>query len=200
MKLFWVGMVAGLVACGPTPSGQDAGTGGGGGGGGNCAGAAKTPANLVPNPGFECGDMGWSPQSGTLAADPDAHTGSQSAKLVATGATPAGKFAATLPVVASASGKTYCATAYLKGSIADAQLSVLEDKGGTVIDHTFSMPVMGSTTWLRTPPTINLDVPAAAGSKLYVRVLMRTPKATDTLFVDDVDLWESTDGKCKEPR
>ena len=100
MKLFWVGMVAGLVACGPTPGGQDAGTGGGGGGGGNCAGSAKTPANLVPNPGFECGDMGWSPQSGTLAADPDAHTGSQSAKLVATGATPAGKFAATLPVVA----------------------------------------------------------------------------------------------------
>jgi hypothetical protein len=198
MKLIWVGMIAGLAACSPTGGGQDAGTGGGSGG--SCAGEAKTPPNLVPNSGFECGDLGWSPQSGTLAADSDPHTGRQSAKLVATGATPAGKFAATLPVVASASGKTYCATAYLKGSLADAQLSVLEDKGGTVIDHTFSMPVMGSTTWLRTPPSINLDVAAAAGSKLYVRVLMRNPKASDTLFVDDVDLWESSDGKCKETR
>jgi hypothetical protein len=199
MRLFWVGMlcaVAGLSAC--SSGSSTGGTGGGAGGGsGNCSGAAKTPPNLVPNNGFECGDMGWSPQSGTLSADTDARTGTQSAKLVATAA--GGKFAVTLPVVTSASGKTYCAVAYLKGTVADAQLSVLEDKGGSVIDHTFSTPV-ASTTWLRTPPSTTLGVPAAVGSKLYVRLLMRTPNANDTLLVDDVDLWESSDGQCKETR
>ena len=198
MKLAWVGMlcvVSALVACGAPSNGSDAGTDGGG----NCSSAAKTPPNLVPNSGFECGDQGWSPQSGTLAADADARTGSQSAKLIATGTPPAGKFALTQPVVTSTSGKTYCAVAWLKGTVGDAILSVLEDKGGSVVDHTFSTPV-ASTTWLRAPPSTNLEVRAAAGSKLYVRVLMRTPSANDTLFVDDVDLWESADGLCKETR
>lgn len=202
MRIVWVGMALVGVACGPTPGGMDGGTGGGsGGGGGTCAPAAKTPPNLVPNNGFECGDMGWSPQgAATLAANADARTGSQSAKLVAMGSPADGKFAVTLPIVTSTSGKTYCAQAYLKGTVANAQLSVLESAaGGGVVDHTFSTPV-ASTTWLRTPPSTNLEVRAAAGAKLYVRLVMRNPNANDTLLVDDVDVWESADGLCKETR
>jgi hypothetical protein len=191
----------GLVACSSGSGGTGGGAGGGAGGGsGSCPNAVKTPPNLLANSGFECGDMGWSPQSGTLAAVTDARTGSQAAKLLATGTTPAGKFATTVPFVTSASGKVYCAIAYLKGSVANAQLSVLEDKGGSVIDHTFSTPLANDTAWVRTPPSINLDVPAAAGSKLYLRAVMKDPKANDTLFVDDIDVWESIDGKCKETR
>lgn len=210
MRLFWIGVVcvvAGLVACSPMSNGPDGGTGGGGGSGGggggagNCAPAAKTPPNLVPNNGFECGDMGWSPQgTGTLSVDSDARTGSQSARLVAMGSPAAGRFSLTLPVVAAASGKTYCAQAYFKGTVSDAQLSVLESTTGGVVDHTFSTPV-ASTTWIRTPPSTNLEVRAAAGAKLYVRLVMhRNPKVNDTLLVDDVDVWESADGLCKEVR
>lgn len=192
-------MLCAALACGPGSGGNDGGGGGTGGGSGACNGSAKSPPNLVPNSGFECGDMGWSPQTGTLTAVTDARTGAQAAKLVATGATPAGKFAVTLPFVTSTSGKTYCAVAWLKGTVADAQLSVLEDKGGSVVDHTFSTPV-GTSTWLRAPPSTHLEVRAAMGSKLYVRLVMRTPKANDTLIVDDVDVWESADGLCKEQR
>ncbi len=202
MKLFGVGLlVCGLVGCGSSSSGGKGGGAGGGAGGGssNCGGAVKNPPNLVPNPGFECGTQGWSEQSGTLTAVTDARTGSQSGKLVATGTVPAGKFAFTVPIVPSTSGKTYCAQAYLKGTVADAQLSVLEDKNGSVVDYTFSTPV-GSGTWVRTPPSTNLEVRAGVGSKLYVRLVMRTPLADATLFVDDVDVWESTDGLCKETR
>lgn len=189
-----------VAACGPSSS--STGTGGGGGSGGsgggtaNCNSAAKTPANLVGNDGFECGDMGWSAQTGDLAVVTDARTGTKALKLTATSA--GGKFASTQPFVASTSGKTYCAVAYLKGTVANAQLSVLESKSGAVVDHTFSTPV-ASTSWLRTPPSTNLEVRAAAGSKLYVRFVMHTPPAAgDTLLVDDVDVWESDDGKCKE--
>lgn len=196
--VFLVGL---LFGCGSSSTGAGGGAGGGGGGAGGgsaCTGAAKSPANLVPNDGFECGDMGWSPQSGDLAAVADARTGSKAVKLTATAA--GGKFASTRPFVTSTSGKTYCAVAYLKGTVGNAQLSVLEDKGGTVVDHTFSTPV-ASTSWLRTPPSTNLEVRAAAGSKLYVRFVMhQSPAAGDTLLVDDVDVWESADGLCKETR
>lgn len=193
----WVFAVL-LVACGPSSSstGTGGGMGGGTGGGSACNSAAQSPANLVGNDGFECGDMGWSAQSGDVAVATDARTGSKSMKLTASAA--GGKFASTQPFVASASGKTYCARAYFKGTVSDAQLSVLESKSGGVVDHTFSTPV-ASTAWLRTPPSTNLEVPAAAGSKLYVRFVMhQSPAAGDTLLVDDVDVWESADGKCKE--
>ncbi len=200
MKLFGVAMLA-VIALGCGSSSSTTGTGGGAGGAGgsgNCNGAAKTPPNLVGNNGFECGDTGWSPQSGDVVADADAHSGTKSLKLTATAA--GGKFASTAPIVASTTGSVYCAVAYLRGTVADAQLSVLEDKGGTVVDHTFSTPVKSENGWLRAPPSTNLEVRAAAGSKLYVRFLMRTPAAGETLLVDDVDVWESTDGKCKETR
>ncbi len=198
MKLFGVWMLAAIaLGCGSSTS--TTGTGGGSGGGsGNCNSAAKTPANLVANDGFECGDTGWSPQSGDVAAATDVHGGAKSLKLTATAA--GGKFASTAPVVASTSGGVYCAVAYFKGTVADAQLSVLEDKGGAVVDHTFSTPVKSEVGWFRAPPSTNLEVRAAKGSKLYVRFVMRTPAAGETLLVDDVDLWESADGKCKETR
>ena len=41
---------------------------------------------------------------------------------------------------------------------------------------------------------------SAMGSKLYVRFLLSQGSAGDTLLVDDVDVWESADGKCKETR
>lgn len=192
MRFVWLTLL--VAACSPPPGPADAGVDAGSG---SCSDAAKTPPNLVPNSGFECGDKGWSPQTGALTADADARSGKQSAKLVST--TAGGKFATTVPIVTSASGKTYCAVAYFKGTVSDAQLSVLEDKGGSVVDYTFSTPV-ASTNWLRVPPSTNLEVRAAAGSKLYVRMVMRTLSANNTLLVDDVDVWESADGLCKETR
>src|SRR4051812_28123594 len=81
-KLLELGMIAALgVVLGCSSGGgwrDDAGFDGGGAGGGTqCDSPRRTPSNLVPNPGFECGDVGWSPQSGTLEAleDGGAHSG-----------------------------------------------------------------------------------------------------------------------------
>ena len=48
---------------------------------------------------------------------------------------------------------------------------------------------------------ITVTASANAGSKLYVQLLMNnSPAANATLLVDDVDVWESTDGGCRETR
>jgi hypothetical protein len=59
---------------------------------------------------------------------------------------------------------------------------------------------VATTSWIRVPPSTVLSVPGASGSSLYVRFLLSQGQAGDTLLVDDVDVWESADGKCKETR
>ena len=89
--------------------------------------------------------------------------------------------------------------AWVKGTVGNAKLSILTSSsvGGT--DFNFSSPV-ATNTWIRMPPFTVLAVPGAMGSKLYVRFLLSQGSAGDTLLVDDVDVWESADGKCKETR
>jgi hypothetical protein len=186
------------LACGsPGGGGLDAGPVDGGSSS-VCDGPSKSPPNLVPNSGFECGEQGWAPQYGTLETVTDARTGSKAVKLTAT-ATGAGQFSQLF--VSSASGNTYCAWAWLKGTVSDVRLSVLSagatGTGGT--DTNFSSPV-ATNTWIRVRPSVPLSVPSRAGDKLYLRFVFSNGKAGDTLIVDDVDVWESIDGKCNETR
>jgi hypothetical protein len=179
---------------------MDAGAGGGGGSGGGsaCDGAAKNPPNLVPNAGFECGDMGWAPQMGTLDVVTDARSGSKAVKLTAS-SSGAGVFAYATPILSPAPGDNYCATAWVKGTVGNAKLSILTNNNGVQTDTTFSSPV-ATSTWIRIPPSLVLEVPDAKGTKVYVRLLLSQGAAGDTLLVDDVDVWESPDGGCKETR
>ena len=152
----------------------------------------------MPNPGFECGDTGWAPQMGTLDIVTDARTGTKAARLTAT-STGAGVFAYATPILTNAPGDNYCATAWVKGTVSNAKLSILTNKSGVGTDSSFSSPV-ATTTWIRMPPSLVLNVPGAMGSSLYVRLLLSQGTSGDTLLVDDVDVWESADGKCKETR
>lgn len=177
-----------LAACGPTTSPPDAG---------GCQEAALSPPNLVSNAGFECGGAApaeWQQQYGTLELVADAHGGARAAKVTATGTL--GQFAYATPVFTATKGGTWCARAWMKGTVASAKLSVMVDTGGGGTDYTQNAPL--SASWLRVPTGNNLQVPATAGAKVYLRFVMNTPKAGDTLVVDDVDLWESGDGLCRE--
>lgn len=201
MRFFFLLSLAALwLGCGAGGSPDGGGSGGGAGGdaGSNCGAGAKTPRNLVPNPGFECGDLGWAPQSGTLEAVSDARSGTKAVKLTAS-STGAGVFAYATPIVTNAPADHYCATAWVKGTVGNAKLSILTNKNGVGTDTTFSSPV-ATTTWIRLPPSTVLAVPNASGMSLYVRLLLSQGSAGDTLLVDDVDVWESADGKCNEPR
>lgn len=199
----WV-VLCGSLGCGPkgAPDAGGAGGGGGGAGGGGgsggCDGATKTPPNLVPNHGFECGDRGWAPQLGTLETVTDARTGANAARLTATDAGE-GVFAYSTPIVSNAPSDHYCATAWVKGTVGNMKLSIKTNKNGAGVDTTFSSPV-ATTSWIRVPPFTVLAVPNTFGMDLYVRFLLSQGNAGDTLLVDDVDVWESVDGGCNQAR
>lgn len=178
-----------LAACGPPPTPTpDAG---------DCPEPSLTPPNLVKNAGFECGGAApaeWQAQYGALDFVADAHGGARAAGVTATGTL--GQFAYATPVFTAPKGGTWCARAWMKGTVASAQVSVMVDTGGGGTDWTQNAPITAS--WLRLPTGTNLQVPASLNAKVYLRFVMNNPKAGDTLLVDDVDLWESSDGLCHE--
>lgn len=183
-----------LVSCGPPERNgvPDSGV---------CDGPARQPPNLVVNPGFECGGDSpaeWSPFFGELAFVAEAHSGARAARVTAA-SNGAGQFSYT-PVVATATGaaKTYCAAAWMKGTTPNARLSLLVDVGGGGTEYTFTSPISG--TWIRLPPTTNLQVPAPRDAKVYLRFQMKDAVAGNELLVDDLDVWESADGRCQETR
>lgn len=189
-----------LIACGPPASG------GPDGGGGNdaCRDTSKSPANLVANPGFECGGAApteWSPIFGTLDMVSDApRSGTRAAKLTMTDAL-GGRFAYAVNVPTGGT-KTWCFNAWIRGTAPHMRLAVMRDDN-TRVD--FSSPV--AAAWALVKPTKALDVANQGSSKLVFFFEMQTTrgdnmnaKPGDTLFVDDVDVWESPSGSCAETR
>jgi len=190
-----------LLACG---GGGTNGTDGGDTG--NCLEPGKSPANIVQNYGFECGDGTgeWVPVYGDLTFPTgDAHTGNRSARLTATSSGGV-RFAYKPDLVTNGGAATYCATVWAKGTVPYMRMVVLQD-GGDMQRIEFNSPVTAS--WTRVPPSIALKAPNGNAQHLILTFEMQTnrgdgmnAKAGDTLDIDDVDVWQSADGRCQETR
>ena len=156
-----------------------------------CAGGAKTPANLLQNPGFECSR---NPEQwvGSFSFDLASHSGGKSAKLVADAAGTV--FLGIDSVAKPTTATTYCMTLWAKGTAPAVRLSGLTSPQAMM----FSNPLSGDT-WVRVPPTTVLKVPVAANAGLAIKIAPANAAAGDTVFIDDVDVWESTTD-CKETR
>ena len=155
-----------------------------------CAGAAKTPPNLLQNPGFECSK---NPEQwiGSFAFDVAAHSGAKSAKLVADAAGQV--FLGIDQVAKPAAATTYCITAWAKGTAPTVKLQGLTSPQAMM----FASPL--TVDWARVPPTTVLAVPVAANQGLAIKINFSNAAPGDTIFIDDVDVWESTTN-CKETR
>jgi hypothetical protein len=87
------------------------------------------------------------------------------------------------------------------------KLRVLKQSGpGNFTEYAFSAP-SGGSIWSRIPPTTALAIPFdnAQGLQLLFEAQQgrsdgMNAKVGDTLLIDDVDLWQSTSGKCDEAR
>jgi hypothetical protein len=156
---------------------------------GGC-GATLTPPNLIANGGFECGaGSEWGAQFGDFAVVSGGHASDHAGQLtVASDAQ--GQLGYESTVVASTSGNTYCVHAWVKGTVTAVRMEVVPS------GQTFSTPV--GSDWLRAPPTTNLEIPTTKGSSLSLRFRVQNGQAGQTLLVDDVDFWESSDGRCRE--
>ena len=182
----WLGFICTLsvfTGCGFSAGPGDAG----------CTGAAKSPPNLMLNGGFECAPAEWMGVMGQLSiVTTGASEGSRAAQ-VTIDATGTGGIGSVSAVVPKTSGKTYCINAKVKGTASDVRLEVF----GSQLTS-FGSPLNSPNTWVRLPPSTNLEIREPIDQALFVKVRANNGKAGDTVIVDDIDLWESSDGKCKE--
>lgn len=173
----------------------------------SCAGPTKSPAILISNPGFECGEgtpTGWQAIYGTIERVAGEGRSGAAVKLIVGQA--GGRFAYATPIVSDGAGKTYCVQAWVKGT-APVVRSVLLTSGDGLpanVQQRFAEPLDG--TWRKTPPTNGLDltVPAGKALQLFFEVDSApgssvAAKPGDVVYVDDVDVWVST-GRCDEAR
>lgn len=179
-----------LVACGPVTPTPDAGMN-------LCTGAPRTPPTLVENASFEC-EGGWSQVYGTLALVEGGRSG-RAAQVTVNQA--GGRFAAAKPFAENVGTKTYCVTAWLKGTAPFMRMRVLRDFNGSVQELAFSEQIFSD--WRRIP---TLKVTGDNAPKLTLVFEVQTNRTDgqnampgQTMLIDDVDVWESS-VNCTESR
>ncbi len=183
-----------LVACGPQTVTPDAG--------GACKDTSKTPANLLENPGFECGEATmpaeWSAIYGTLELAAGGRTG-RAAKVTVNAA--GGRFAYTKIFAPDVGTRTYCFSAWLSGTAPFMRMRVLRDFNGSVQEVAFSDQIFPD---FRRIPTLKVTGENAPKLQLVFEVQTNRTDgqnaiAGQTMLIDDVDVWEST-ANCSETR
>jgi hypothetical protein len=169
-------------------------------GGDPCLGpSAESVPNLLDNPGFECGSppSGWYTTGGVLASEVEnPKSGSRAARFLV----PDGGVARLWherDAIVDAGTKTYCANAWVRaGTAKDARLTLR--RVGTNIDENFSTPL--TNEWVLLPPPTHgpLKFTAQDEPRVLLGFTIQNAKAGDSVIIDDVQLWESADGSCRE--
>lgn len=186
-------LLALAAGCGPANPTADAGAD-------PCKGAAKTPANLIDNPGFECDSGEWGAVAGygqfaPVAGGRAGRAGQLTVEQLG------GRLVYAKDFAPDAGSKTFCFTAWLKGTAPFMRLRVLREFPGNVQEVQFSEQIFSD--WRRIPP---LKVEALNAPKLTLVFEVQTNRADgqsaqagQTMLIDDVDVWESS-ASCAESR
>ena len=185
-----------LTGCGPMPGVPDAG-------GGGCHDTARTPANLLENPGFECDSTPaeWSGIYGTLELAAGGRSG-RAAKVTVNQA--GGRMAYAREFAVDAGTKTFCFSAFISGTAPFMRMRVLRVFNGSVQEVAQSDQLFGD--FRRTPLGSPLKVANENAPKLQLVFEVQTNRADgmnakpgDVMLIDDVDVWESATN-CTETR
>lgn len=183
-----------MFACGPAPVVvPDAGSG-------DCRDTSKTPPNLLQNAAFECdtSPLEWSAVYGTLELVSGGRSG-RAAQITVNQA--GGRFAYSRDFAVDAGNKTFCFSAWLKGTAPFMRMRVLRVSSGSVQEVAFSEQVFSDFKKIPTLKVTNDNAP-----KLQLVFEAQTNRSDglnalpgQTLAIDDVDVWESS-ANCSETR
>lgn len=174
-------------ACSPQMMTPDAG-------GGSCGATAKTPANLVENPGFECDGTEW---AGTIYGTYEYASGGRSGRAGKVTVNASGaRFVYTKNLAADAVGKTYCYSAWLSGTAPFMRIKLISEKSGSAFEDSFSEQIFSD--FRRIPPQKTL--PIGMGTTKLALIFEVQTNRTDNMngmtgqymLIDDVDVWETT--------
>lgn len=194
MRLSLLTLPAVLFACGPAPVAMpDAGPLG-------CRDASKTPANLLENGAFECDNspLEWKAVFGTFELVSGGRSGRAGQVTVNQAG---GRFAYNKEFAVDGGNKTFCFSAYLKGTAPFMRMRVLRIVSGGVQEVAFSEQVFSDFKKIPTLKVTNDNAP-----KLQLVFEAQTNRSDgmnatpgQTLLIDDVDVWESA-ADCSETR
>lgn len=180
------------AACGPSmmPT-PDAGT--------PCGVPEKSPPNLARNGLFECGDPTLEFQSDGAAGKVEVTQGRTGKGLKFTVAQGLfnNQFSSKWKLTPTANS-TYCATAYVK-SPAPVITMRLYAANRTNQWKEFDLPGP-KPDWSRLPPTIVVNQNAVPGDDVFLMFVDESSTAGTVIEVDDLDVWVSADGLCRETR
>jgi hypothetical protein len=170
------------------------------GGGGACLDTSNTPPNLIENPHFEC-DSATAEWTGTIYGTFELAPGGRSGragKLTVTQG--GGRFVYTKNVAADAVGKRYCYSAWLSGTAPFMRIKLVSEKSGSAFEDSFSEQIFSD--FRRIPPQATLPI-GQGTTKLSLLFEVQTNRtdgqnavAGQTMLIDDVDVWESSNGSC----
>lgn len=163
----------------------------------SCPGSNLRPANLVVNGDFECTGgpafkaLGQGQVSATLG-----RTG-QGQRLTVGAGLYGNEFSTTWHHRIERTG-TYCVRAFVRGSASTITLRIYAGAGGAAIGHMFMQPGP-LTSWQRLPPTLPaLSFMANADDDVFFSLSDPSGTVGSTIEVDDLDLFRSEDGTCRD--
>lgn len=95
---------------------------------------------------------------------------------------------------------TWCARAFVKGSASVISLRLYLGPPGTAAGEVFDLPGPLSS-WSRLPPTLAaVSATGQVGDEGFLVFVERSHTPGATIEVDDVDVWRSADGQCRDSR
>lgn len=166
----------------------------------SCAPARVMPENVAFNGDFEC--AGAAPFNSTGGGGRvDIITGRSGRALRFTVASGLfnNEFASTWRFRVSRAG-VFCARAYVKGTATAVSMRLYLGPPGTAAGEMFDQPGP-IASWSRLPPTLAaVNVMGQVGDEGFLVFSDTTRTAGATIEVDDIDVWRSDDGQCREPR
>ena len=163
--------------------------------------SAKTPPNLLENASFDCTEVtdAWEAAFGsTFNIVAGGRTG-MAGQITVTEL--GGRVVYAKEFALNAGTKSYCVTAWVKGTAPQMRMRVVRDFGGSASEETMSAPVTADWSQVPVIKAGNLNAPRL--QLVFEAQTNRTDglnaKVGDTLLIDDVDLWETT-GNCQTTR
>lgn len=166
----------------------------------SCPPSRAMPENVAFNGDFECaGVVPFTSSGGGGRVDVVAGRSGRALRFTVAPGLFNNEFASTWRFRVSRAG-VWCARAYVKGTATAVSMRLFLGPPGTAVGEMFDQPGP-LATWSRLPPTLAaVNVMGQVGDEGFLVFSDTTRTAGATIEVDDLDVWRSDDGQCREAR
>lgn len=164
-----------------------------------CPTSTLEPRNHALNGDLECGALPFQSSGGGGRVESISGRSGRAMRFTVAAGLFNNEFASTWRFRVTQAG-TWCARAFVKGSASVISLRLYLGPPGTAAGEVFDLPGP-VTAWSRLPPTLAaVNATGQVGDEGFLVFVERSHTPGATIEVDDVDVWRSADGQCRDSR